>query len=91
MNLNEDIHNEPDPDNKIEELESLLCDLAGTWRGSRGKSIVQDEIVREYHETMATLYTLGWDDILHWECELPEHLLPAEYIRRNGSNSERHK
>ncbi|MCP4536697.1 MAG: hypothetical protein GY832_06080 [Chloroflexi bacterium] len=43
----------------------------------------QEEIVREYHATIAKLYTLGWDGAVDVECELPDELVPEEYWRRN--------
>ena len=71
-------------DPELRELEFHLCDLAGDWRGSHGDSGRQEEIVREYHVTIAKLYTLGWDGILDIECELLDELMPEEYLRRRS-------
>lgn len=68
---------------ELRRLELLLCDLAGTWRGSWGDPNRQEELVREYHATMAKLYSLGWNGALDVECELPDELMPEEYVRRH--------
>ena len=74
-------------DPKLRAREFHLCDLAGTWRASWGDPQRQEEIVREYHETVAELYSLGWDAGLDSECELPDRLMPTEYLRRNPQSS----
>ncbi len=67
----------------LRELEFHLCDLAGIWRTKWGSPQRQEEIVQEYHATMAKLYSLGWDGWLDMECKLPKRLMPEEYLRRN--------
>jgi hypothetical protein len=71
-------------DPELRKLEKKLCILAATWRGSWGYPRRQEEIVREYHATMAKLYSLGWDGELDVDGELPDNLLPKEYLRRLG-------
>lgn len=75
-------------DPKLRNLEIHLCDLAGSWRGSWGNVHRQEEIRKEYHATMTKLYSLGWwDGTLDVECELPENLMPEEYVRRHSRSS----
>ena len=66
-------------------LQRQLSYLAGELRGmARGDlDEAQWEIVREYHAVMKQLYEMGWDAILDMEAELPEHLMPEEYLRRH--------
>jgi hypothetical protein len=64
----------------IPNLEHRLSILAMTWRGEPKN---RKEIKREYHETISILYSLGWDDILDVDCELPEEDMPPEYKRRH--------
>ncbi len=74
-------------DPELRDLEFHLNGLAGIWRSKWGDLQRQEEIVREYHATMTKLYALGWDGSLDMECELPERLMPAEYLRRNPGSS----
>lgn len=67
----------------LRHLENRLADLAGEWRGVRRGVDGQDDIVREYHEIMEKLYSLGWDGILNIDDELPDRLMPEEYRRRH--------
>jgi hypothetical protein len=69
-------------DPEMKDLESHLCTLACVWAANLGNHNKQEEIVAEYHATMAKLYSLGWDRILDAECELPKELLPEEYLKR---------
>jgi hypothetical protein len=75
-------------DPELRELEMNLGDLAETWRGNWGNPDRQAEMVREYHATMAKLYALGWDGTIDLECELPEELMPEEYLRRHPGFSD---
>jgi hypothetical protein len=70
-------------DPELRELEFHLGNLAAMWRGSKGMPERRREIVKEYHDTMAKLYSLGWDAILDIDCELPDELMPEEYLRRH--------
>ncbi|NJN68779.1 MAG: hypothetical protein HC884_19795 [Chloroflexaceae bacterium] len=71
-------------DPQMRQLQAYLGTLAGMWRNAKRKGKVerQAEIVQEYHETMAQLYALGWDDALDIDAELPDEFLPEEYLRR---------
>lgn len=70
-------------DMELDQLEFRLSDLAALWRGSFGDPAYQDEIVQEYRTILARLYELGWDSVLDIDSELPNKLLPEEYLRRN--------
>jgi hypothetical protein len=70
-------------DPELQELEFHLCHLAAFWRGSRYNSEHQKEIEKEYDHTLKKLYLLGWDGELSFDCELPEHLMPREYLEKN--------
>jgi hypothetical protein len=70
-------------DPELRQLEFRLGDLAGLWRGAYGDQARQDDIVQEYSAILARLYDLGWDSELDVESELPDDLMPAEYLRRN--------
>jgi len=71
-------------DPQMSQLQAYLGTLAGMWRHAKitEDSIRQKEIVQKYHETMAQLYALGWDDALDIDAELPDEFLPEEYLRR---------
>ena len=64
-------------DPELNHLESYLGELAARWRGTWDQAIVE-----EYHATLARLYELGWDGRLDIESELPDRLLPKEYLER---------
>jgi len=68
----------------LRQLQIKLGGLAVEWRGlhHRGDE-KQNDIVTQYHETMKRLYELGWDDILDIDAELPDKLMPQEYLRRH--------
>ena len=71
-------------DPELDALEDRLNILAGMWRGSLGNLLGQGEIVREYHAILTKLYSLGWDGVLDIDGELPDELMPDEYLRRHG-------
>jgi hypothetical protein len=66
-------------DPAMQRLISHLGELAARWRGSR-----KDGLVQEYHTTMQQLYDLGWDDDIDMDGELPDELMPEEYLKRNN-------
>ena len=66
-------------DPELNRLESYLGELAARWRGSWDQSVVD-----EYHAIMTRLYELGWDGRLDIESELPDRLLPKEYLQRRA-------
>ena len=67
----------------LRNLQKKLGHLAATWRGMQNTPDAQAEIVKEYCSVMSKLYSMGWDDILDADAELPEELLPAEYKKRH--------
>lgn len=64
----------------IRKLEDRLSILAMTWRSMTEN---RDEVKREYHEIIAILFSLGWDDYVDIDCELPDEHMPKEYKYRN--------
>ena len=70
-------------DPKLRKLEFQLGDLAALWRGSFEDADRQRHIVDSYHAVLSRLYQLGWDSVLDVESELPDSLMPPEYLRRN--------
>lgn len=66
-------------DPELNRLETHLGNLAALWRSTWDQSVVD-----EYHATMAHLYELGWDGRLDIESELPDRLMPIDYLRRRN-------
>lgn len=60
----------------IRQFEDRLDDLAAGWRGTH-----LEEVVIAHQETLAQLYELGWEGSLHPQSELPDRLMPTEYLR----------
>ena len=67
---------------KIIELEDLLCRLALGWRSNLDN---RQEIKERYHSTVTLLFSLGWNDYVDLECELPTNDMPQEYYKRVGA------
>lgn len=65
------------PVKEVENLLNHLCILAMMWR-SKIKN--HPSIQAEYFDTYRKLRTLGWNDAIDWDCELPEENMPKEYI-----------
>ena len=53
-----------------------LAQLAGAWRGTRDEATA-----RQYQTILKTLVIMGFNDELPVEVELPEDLMPVEYIQ----------
>ncbi len=64
----------------IRKLEDRLSSLALTWRS---KPENRSEIKKEYHEIISILFSLGWDDYVDLEDELPNEHMPKEYKNRD--------
>lgn len=60
-------------------MELQLSDLAAWWRGLENGDD-RDEIVRQYHVILHCMIELGYRDSLTPDCELPENLMPPEYL-----------
>jgi hypothetical protein len=71
----------------IQKLECRISELAMCWRGRPEQ---RDNIKREYHAALDALYSLGTDDILDLDCELPEDDMPQEYKKRHPSTKTSH-
>ena len=77
MDTDEKRNNE---DAQIRNLEDRLCRLAMEWRSNLDN---RKEIKEAYRETIVLLISLGWDDILDIDCELPTDDMPEEYTSRH--------
>lgn len=69
-------------DPHLRKLEFHLGDLAGEWGGVARGIEKQDEIVREYLETLQEMYELGWRGNLDIEAELTYDLMPEWYLNQ---------
>lgn len=71
-------------DPELRSLQAYLGNLAAMWRHAKrtDDKARQAELVHEYHHTLEKLYSLGWDDGLDIESELPYDLMPQEYFDR---------
>lgn len=71
-------------DPELRRLQGHLGTLAAMWRHAKSMNhpVRQAEIVKEYHQTLATLYALGWNDGLDIDAELPYDLMPQVYFQR---------
>ena len=69
---------------QIQEMEDLLCKLALEWRSAPEN---REEIKEKYHSTVKLLFSLGWNDYVDLECELPTKDMPEEYYRRKTTNT----
>jgi DNA-binding transcriptional regulator PaaX len=65
-----DIHNE-----LLEVLERKLYDLAAHWRSTKSA-----DVVRDYQAVLRCMLEMGYRDALNAEGELPDELLPEEYL-----------
>lgn len=63
----------------LDTLESKLGDLAALWRGQQQLSDA-DVIALHYQAILRCMIELGFNDELDVESELPERLMPPEYL-----------
>jgi hypothetical protein len=69
----------PADEQLLKSMELKLSDLAALWRGN--KSTPQAEaIVRQYHAVLHCMIELGFREPLDADSELPDHLMPQEYL-----------
>jgi hypothetical protein len=67
----------------LDALESKLGRLAARWRGTED----EDEaaaLVRQYHSILRCMIELGYRDSLDVDAELPDALMPDEYLALFG-------
>ena len=69
-------------DPELRALEFHLGNLAAEYREHISPEH-DKHVIEEYHATMSKLYQLGWDAVLDIESELPDTLMPEEYLKRN--------
>jgi hypothetical protein len=60
-------------------MELQLSDLAALWRGQQDGE-ARDETVRQYQAILRCMIELGYNDSLVTDSELPEELMPQEYL-----------
>lgn len=63
----------------LKSLEYQLADLAAMWRGQQ-KTDAAPRIVRQYQAVLRCMVELGFHDSLDADSELPDELLPQEYL-----------
>jgi hypothetical protein len=71
-------------DPELRRLQFELGDLVGAWVEAYGEPERQEQIVREYHDTLHQMYQLGWSGVLAADSELPKALMPREYVEKNA-------
>jgi hypothetical protein len=60
-------------------MEEKLSDLAALWRGQKNTTAA-DEIVHQYQAILRCMIELGFRDSLDVDSELPDRLMPPEYL-----------
>ena len=73
--MNSVLSNEP----LIQALELKLSDLAALWRGNK-TSPPAETIVRQYQAVLRCMIELGFREPLDADSELPNRLMPSEYL-----------
>lgn len=58
-----------------DKLIHALAYLSGLWRETK-----DDRVAQQYQTILRTLVLIGFDDSLDVDIELPEELMPKEYI-----------
>jgi hypothetical protein len=62
-------------ESEIEALELALSRTASNWRATKDA-----EYVKQYHDIYHKLRSLSWDGGIDVEAELPDRLMPQEYL-----------
>jgi hypothetical protein len=65
----------PQPQSEIQALQDQLSVIAAKWRADK-----KSEYVKEYHDTYHKLRSLGWNGPTDVDAELPDRLMPQEYL-----------
>jgi hypothetical protein len=60
-----------------ETLLDKLGELVGEWRATKS-----DEVAKEYQAVLQTLLLMGWRGELDVDMELPDRLMPEEYLNQ---------
>jgi hypothetical protein len=63
----------------IEQMEIKLSHLAMRWRERQAQPDAED-IVRQYQAMLRLMIELGFRDELYVDSELPDELMPEEYL-----------
>lgn len=63
----------------IEQMEIKLSHLAMQWRAQKDQANA-DSIVRQYQSMLRCMIDLGFDEELYVDSELPDELMPQEYL-----------
>ncbi|RKZ82279.1 MAG: hypothetical protein DRR19_20930 [Candidatus Parabeggiatoa sp. nov. 1] len=65
---------------EIQPIRIVLTYLAGRWRANQNNTVQAKEIVKHYNELLCFLINTGWNEGLSLEAELPDELMPQEYL-----------
>jgi len=66
---------------EIQPIRTVLVHLVGRWsRYKDDNPEIAKEIVEHYNGLLRYLINTGWDDGLPLEAELPDELMPQEYL-----------
>lgn len=63
----------------LQQLEVQLSDLAAQWRGNKGTA-KEKTILAKYRKTLLDMIHLGFHSSLDADAELPNRLMPQEYL-----------
>ena len=75
----------PEPRSEIVALELQLSRTAANWRASKDA-----KFVKQYHDIYHKLRSLGWDNGIDAEAELPDELMPQAYLDEIHATEARH-
>jgi len=68
-------------DDDIQHIRTVLVHLVGRWsRYKDDNPEIAKEIVGHYNGLLSYLINTGWNDGLPLEAELPDELMPQEYL-----------
>jgi hypothetical protein len=65
---------------EIQHIRIVLTYLAGRWRANQDDNEQTKEIVKHYNDLLCFLINTGWNEGLSLEAELPDELMPQEYL-----------
>lgn len=89
MGVEHDVDEDGDAlDPELTSLERALGRLAEEWFSTIAMPIRCRTIVTTYNMVMERMLGLGWRGLLDPDAELPDALMPAEYMRWQGRNNE---